>query len=98
MTVTVRHYDTDEHLAGTASPELVRQSAATPTGAASACVDGFGVWHYVAPGGATRDMQRYCGREIITVYVEDTMKPGPQGAERRRCREAERTRAEGLVK
>lgn len=67
----IKHYDTGERLAGTASAELVRQSEAL--GAVSAYVDGMGVWHYVSPGEGARNPQ-FCGREIMTVVVEDTSK------------------------
>jgi hypothetical protein len=88
----IKHCDTGERLAGTASAELVRQSEAL--GAVSAYVDGMGVWYYVGPGEGARD-PRFCGREIVTVVVEDTSK-GRRPEERSAAEPIGRTGALGM--
>lgn len=70
-TQRVCDYSTGDLLTGTASAELISQSAKVETGAVPAYRDVQGVWQYVEP--SQQDHYRRQLREtVLTVFVEET--------------------------
>lgn len=71
MATTIRVCDseTGSVLAGTASDDLVRESADVDTGVVNACRDAAGVWQYV-PESQVDHFRRNLREDVRTVYVE----------------------------